>query len=243
MGKKYNKMKRIVQMNDLHIPFHDKKTLNAVFDFLEDFKPHQIVLCGDVLDFYELSRFDKNPNRKDTIQDELNQCRDIVNNLRKLCDELHFIKGNHEDRLRRFLWQNPSLASLKVLELPSLLGLRENEYHDFEYIYNDFRFTHGSMVRAESGQTAKAELMKYGSSMAHGHTHRLGMYMKTDARGTIAAYEMGCLCDTNPEYINGIPNWQQGIGVYFFDDNHFHCEQIPILKHKFIYGGKIYGNY
>ena len=32
-------------------------------------------------------------------------------------------------------------------------------------------------------------------------------------------------------------------GVYFFDDNHFHCEQIPILKHKFIYGGKIYGNY
>lgn len=242
MRGKYNKMTRIVQLTDLHIPYHDKKSLNAIYRFLDDFKPHQIVITGDMLDFYELSRFDKNPERKFTIQDEIDQCIEILRELRNKCNEMHFIKGNHEDRLRRFLWVNPSLASIKALELPNLLSMDELNiaYHDFEYIYNGFRFTHGVMVRPESGASCKAELLKYGASMASGHTHRLGMYLKTDVRGTVGAYEMGCLCELNPEYINGIPNWAQGFGVYFFDDDRFHCQQIPIIHNEFIYGGKRY---
>ena len=83
--------------------------------------------------------------------------------------------------------------------------------------------------------------MKYGGSMSHGHSHRLGMYLKTDSRGTIGAYEMGCLCGLNPEYVSGIPNWQQGFGVFNFDKDRFFCQQIPIIKNEFIYGGKRYG--
>ena len=243
MSKKYNKMKKIVQLTDLHVPYHDEKSLVGVYDLLDNIRPHQICLTGDMFDFYELSKFDKNPDRKLTIQDEINEGFKILKTLADLCPEIHFVKGNHEDRLRRFLWQNPSLASLDVLELPNLLRLNELgiKYHDFEYIYNKFRFTHGSIVRAESGASAKAELHKYGSSMASGHTHRLGMYLKTDARGTIGAYEMGCLCQTNPEYIDGIPNWLQGLGVFYFDDDRFYCQQIPIIKHKFIFGNKLYG--
>lgn len=239
---KYRSKSKIVQLTDLHIPFQDNKSLNAVYDLLDNINPHQIVLTGDIFDFYELSKFDKNPDRKLTIQDEINEGFKVLKTLSSLCPEIHFVKGNHEDRLRRFLWQNPSLASLNVLELPNLLRLNELGiiYHDFEYIYNQFRYTHGSIIRSESGASAKAELMKYGSSMAHGHTHRLGMYLKTDARGTIGAYEMGCLCLTNPEYINGIPNWTQGLGVYFFEEDRFYCQQIPIINNKFIYGSRLY---
>ena len=35
--------------------------------------------------------------------------------------------------------------------------------------------------------------------------HRLSMFIKTDARGTVGAYEGGCMCDLNPEYIDGVP--------------------------------------
>lgn len=241
-AKKENPKQKIVQINDLHIPFHDKKTIEVFLKFLKDVKIDKLVIAGDLLDFYELSTFDKDPMRKYSIQDEIDKCYDVLKDLKKYCSEIHFIKGNHEDRLRRFLWKNPSLASIKVLELSKLLNLDTLgiEYHDFEYIYRNFRFTHGTIVRQESGATAKAELLKYGSSMGSGHTHRLGFYIKTDARGTVGAYEGGCMCELNPEYIQGVPNWQQGFLVYNFDNNRFFCQVVPILEHKFIYGNNVY---
>lgn len=240
--KKYKPNQKIVQINDLHIPFHDKKALEVFNLFLKDFKPDQLVIAGDLLDFYQLSSFDKDPMRRFTIQDEIDVCYEVLKKFKALCPEIHFIKGNHEDRLRRFLWKNPSLASIKVLELPKLLNLDslEIEYHDYEYIFNGFRFTHGTIVRQDSGATAKAELLKYGSSMSSGHTHRISSFLKTDARGTVGAYEMGCLCSLEPEYINGVPNWCQGFGVFHFMGDRFFCQQIPIIKHEFIYGGKRY---
>lgn len=233
---------KIVQLTDLHIPFHDRDTLKTVFKFLEEFKPDQVILTGDVLDFYKLSNFDKDPHRLTTIQDEIDTAYPVLKRLTELCQEVHFIKGNHEDRLIRYLKRNPELASIKVLEIPKLLNLDtlRIHYHPYEYIYNDFRFTHGEFVRPDSGLSAKAEALKYGSNTSSGHTHRLGSYLKTDARGTIGAYEMGCLCELDPEYINGVPNWQQGFGVFHFDDNRFFCQQIPIIKHEFIYGNKRY---
>jgi predicted phosphodiesterase len=233
---------KIIQINDLHIPFHDKKTLDVFCKFLSDVKPDKLVIAGDLLDFYELSSFDKDPMRKFTIQDEIDQCYEVLKQLKEFCTEIHFIKGNHEDRLRRFLWKNPSLASIKVLELPKLLNLDvlDIKYHDFEYIFRSFRFTHGTVVRQESGASARAELLKYGASMASGHTHRLGTYLKTDARGTVGAYEGGCMCSLNPEYIQGVPNWQQGFLSYNFDNDRFFCQVVPILDHKFIYGNKKY---
>lgn len=239
---KSKKKQRIIQINDLHIPFHDKRTLEVFYKFLSDVRVDQLVIAGDLLDFYELSTFDKDPKRKFTIQDEIDQCYEVLKELKNYCPEIHFIKGNHEDRLRRFLWKNPSLASIKVLELPKLLNLDslDVEYHDFEYIFRGFRFTHGEIVRQESGASAKAELLKYGSSMSSGHTHRLGMFIKTDARGTIGAYEAGCMCVLKPEYIPGTPNWQQGFLVFDFDNDRFFCQIVPILDHKFIYGSKKY---
>lgn len=162
---------RIVQINDLHIPYHDKKTIEVFIKFLQDVKIDKLVIAGDLLDFYELSTFDKDPKRKFTIQDEIDQCYEVLKEFKKYCPEIHFIKGNHESRLKRFLWKNPSLASIKVLELPKLLNMDTLgiEYHDFEYVYRKFRFTHGTIVRQDSGATAKAELLRYGGSMASGH--------------------------------------------------------------------------
>jgi predicted phosphodiesterase len=240
--EKEKSKQKIIQINDLHIPYHDKKTLNVFYKFLKKIKPDKIVIAGDLLDFYELSTFDKDPQRRFTIQDEIDQCYEVLKELKNYCSEIHFIKGNHENRLKKFLWKNPSLASIKVLELPKLLNLDslDIKYHDFEYVFRGFRFTHGTIVRQESGATAKAELLKYGSSMASGHTHRLAMYIKTDARGTVGAYEGGCMCDLNPEYIQGVPNWQQGFLIFNFDNDRFFCQVVPIIDHKFIYGDKKY---
>ncbi len=235
---------KVVQFNDTHVPYQDDKTLNAIFKFIKDFQPDKIVIAGDFLDFYELSRFDKNPHRKFKLKDELKKGYEILAEIKDNCKqtEINFIKGNHEDRLRRYLWQNPELASLDVLELPNLLHFDKLEaiYHEGGFIFNKFLFEHGNVVRQDSSFSAKAEHQRHGTSGSSGHTHRLGSYYKTDHRGTTAWFEMGCTCLLEPEYISGIPNWQQGIGVFHFEDDRYSCQQIPIIHNKFIFDGKVY---
>lgn len=100
----------------------------------------------------------------------------------------------------RYLKRNPELASIKVLELHKLLNLDVLgiAYHDFEYIYETVRFQHGQYVTQNS---SKKELEMYGLSTTQGHTHRLESFYKTDRRGMVASYNMGCLCELTPEYI------------------------------------------
>ena len=101
--------------------------------------------------------------------------------------------------------------------------------------------THGDLVLKHSGQSAKAHFEKYGTSILHGHTHRLGIYYKRDVRGIHAAYENGCLCRLDPEYAIH-PNWHHGFSMVQVEEGgFFYVEQIPILNRKTLfYGGKRY---
>ena len=59
--------------NDFHGQYRDKKTCQLFFDFLRREKPDRVILAGDIGDFYTISKFDKDPARKETLQDELNE--------------------------------------------------------------------------------------------------------------------------------------------------------------------------
>ena len=50
--------------------------------------------------------------------------------------------------------------------------------------------THGSIVSKHSGTSGKNHLEKYGTSILHGHTHRLGVYYKRDVRGVPGVAEV-----------------------------------------------------
>lgn len=236
---------KVVQINDVHVPFHDKQSVNAFLKFYEDFKPDKLVIAGDFFDFYELSKFDKNPERRKSLQEELTEGIELLGEFLRLSPktQVHFIKGNHEDRLRRYLWRFPELSSLDELDFASLASLRRMgiEYHEESFVFNKFIFTHGFKCSKHSSYTAKAELEEHGTSGSSGHTHRMGRFLKTDYRGTIGWFENGCLCDLQPEYMKGkIANWQQCFSVIYFQDDRFHYEQVPIINHEFLYGGKLY---
>ena len=242
MSKKYNKMKKIVQLTDLHVPYHDEKSLAGVYDLLDNIRPHQIVITGDMYDFYKLSKFSKDPLNDNSLKYELDEGYKILKILKSLCDDIHFIEGNHEIRLKKYIWEEaPALAGLDCLNFAELTGLNKLDikHHEEKYIYKSMRFHHGKYA---SGNSAKKELDNYGLSTTQGHTHRIEMAMKTDGRGMIGSWNMGCLCKCEDvEYIKGIADWQQGFGMFYFDDDRFYCQQIPIIKHKFIFGNKLYG--
>jgi hypothetical protein len=57
--------------SDTHFPFHDAGVLAVVQAIAEDTQPDWLIHGGDLLDCRHLSRFSKNPERKENQQDEI----------------------------------------------------------------------------------------------------------------------------------------------------------------------------
>ena len=100
---------------------------------------------------------------------------------------------------------------------------------------------HGDIIRKHSGYTAKAMYDKYGGCGIHGHSHRGGVYYKTKRDGVYGWTENFCLCSLQPDYMRN-PDWHQGFSLVHFTKDRFWAEPIPIIKRRFMYGGKLYGS-
>jgi len=56
--------KRLLVLSDIHIPYHSIDALTCAFDYAKKEKPDAILLNGDTLDFFGLSRFAKDPKAR-----------------------------------------------------------------------------------------------------------------------------------------------------------------------------------
>jgi len=243
-------VKKAIVFNDQHIPFEDKKINELVFDFIKDFKPDIIDILGDLIDFWQISKFDKNPNRKNTLQEDIDKTHIYLKNLRVICPEteIELHSGNHLDRLRKYIWrQAEALECIRSLDIEFLLGLKELK---ISYLKNaeDYKkrnkliLTHGTVVSQESAMTARRNLKKYGLSVMCGHTHRGGSIYITDLLGVRGAWENFCLCDFKlaKEWRMDVCNWQHGFSYIYYYPDRFEVHQVPIIENKFTVLGKEY---
>lgn len=166
-----------------------------------------------------VSIFDQNPSRGFHFQDEIDTARAWLYKRAEANPSARrvLIEGNHEDRVRRWLWKKgPELSSLRSLTLEKLLGLEEMKIENLSYGSKvnicGFLSEHGyrsSQSRAFPPHTARLMAVDTGSSGVCGHDHRQGLYRWTDSRGDHSYISSGCLCRTDMEYAP-FPNWQHG---------------------------------
>lgn len=233
-------------IGDIHVPYQDVNAIRIVLDFAKWFKPSHIFIVGDLIDFYSLSHFLKDPKRINSLQDDLDEAQSVLHDLRVVAPraKITFFEGNHETRLIKYVWSKAAeISCLRNMRLEELLDL-ERFNIDFvgaleEYRYHDFVIEHGDIVRKFSGYTAKGMMEKRGCSGLSGHTHRLGSNFLTNMGGDYVWFENGCLCERKPEYIKS-PNWQLGYSVGYFkkNDQRFTVEQVCIADRKAVYAGK-----
>jgi len=240
---------RVAILNDTQIPFQDDLTLGAVEKFLGDFMPDLEVYNGDIIDFYSISDFNKNPSRAFQLQNELDQTYAWLFNRaeRNPSARRILIEGNHEDRLRRWLWKHgPELSSLRSLAPEALLGLEELAIERVNYRsvvdLLGFRVEHGYKT---SGSTAyptnvsRWMAIATGSSGLCGHTHRFSIYSWADSRGTHSYIENGCLCRLSLEYAP-FPNWQQAFTFGIVQNGMLHVFPTQIYQTGFVANGEFY---
>ena len=238
---------QIFVLSDIHIPFQDDDTLANVFDCIIDSQPQYIVLLGDILDCYSISRFCKRPDRIRNLQHEIDVFYKLMRGLKKQIPntEIHYVLGNHENRLEKLVLENPGLFGLKALEPQRLFRLDELGifYHKTKVKLNNFIYYHGDAVRKDASYSAKAEYIDHKmQDGVSGHTHRLGSYYTTYEQEPSGWFENGCLCKIEPDYLNDPDkaNWQQGFTIVDSFDGINQATQILINNHKFAYNGKIY---
>lgn len=235
-------MKTIIALGDLHVPHHSPEAWRVALRVVEDLEPDVVALMGDMIDFYQVSRFQKLPSRQFQLQDDIDIAYDLMGQVRAAAPRarIFFTEGNHEDRLQRYLLTRaPELYCLRSMTVPQLLRLSDfNISYENKVNIDGVMFTHGHIVRKYSGYTAKAMAEEYGT-VIFGHTHRLGIYYKRDGRGEVTAVENGCLCELSPEYITGVANWQQGFTVITTDrDQPAQFEQAKITDGKTMFRGR-----
>jgi len=240
---------RVAILNDLQIPFQDRKTVAAVERFLADFKPDLEIYNGDIIDFYTISAFDQNPSRSFRLQDELDAGRrwlygraEANPGARKI-----LIEGNHEDRLRRWLWRHgPELSGLRALTPEALLGLDEANIERINYRsivdLHGFRIEHGYKTTGSTAYPTNVSrwmAIATGSSGLCGHTHRFSVYSWTDARGSHSYIENGALCQLALEYAP-FPNWQHAFTYGIIRQKKLHVFPTTIYETGFYGGGEFY---
>jgi Homing endonuclease associated repeat len=223
----------IVSITDSHSEFRDEFTWLVCLDYCKEAQPDLIVLGGDILECYDISQHNKNPQRAYKIQDEIDFV--VLNKLAALrfaCPnaQIDYHLGNHEARLFKYLcMDSPALSSLRCLQFDKLLGLEDLAINligresfvfktKMEENYKVYRglwaWTHG--VDCTQFPALK-EMNKYNVSGASGHVHRHTAFAKRDVGGFKTWMSVGASCTNKVglEYMPGLIGWERGFLLTF----------------------------
>jgi predicted phosphodiesterase len=237
------KAQKLAVLSDIHIPYHSLSALNSALDFIQSEKPDAILLNGDTIDFYGLSRFMKDP-RKRSVAHELQATRDFLDILSQFGAKIYFKIGNHEERYENYLMRvAPELLGVREFELKHLLGLDARGIDliaDKRIIKaNDLNIVHGH----EFGQSifspvniARGLFLRGKVTAMQGHNHAVSEHTESNMNGEITTtWSLGCLCELNPAYLP-INKWAHGFAIVDLSDNgkDFHVRNYRIHNGKIL---------
>jgi transposase len=233
--------------SDFHFGCHDQKAIDIFLETISQLKPKTIILNGDTMDFLAISKYPKDLKKSWTLQHEREEYHAFLAELIRVSGgaEIYETVSNHSGqsiggRWRRYLSDRiGELSSLSniadILSYENVfMGEYQYEIKHVDYVnLNGLIVTHGETVRSSGGASCLAEINKWGASIMHGHTHRIGSSCKRipDIAGRgekqLIGIESGCLCDLNALYGSGM-NWNQGFNIVSLADNTFGVEQVYI---------------
>jgi len=244
--------KKYLIVSDLHTPFHDLPLYKAIIKFAVENGITDLVLNGDILDFFMISKYPKIVNgthRKLDLQSEIDEFISLMIYTRKIFKgHIYFVRGNHEQRLEKFLASKaPEISNLRSLDLRELCSFQR-----FDIIYvpkwlvipappNILVIYHGIFTGENS---SKRELLRHNCNLICGHTHKTSFYEATSYFGKVTCWHTGSLADKslideNCKY-SEYSYQSQSFAILSVNKEYFNVEIVNCSSCDFIYGGKVY---
>ncbi len=230
--------KNILVLCDIHLPYHHKNALKVAIEDGVRRGVDTVILNGDTIDFYSISRFIKDPKFRDLTK-ELQVARQFLKYLRATFPDalIIFKTGNHEDRWKHHIW-NHAADFANLLNLDDVLHLNDFGIHfvdDKQLIkYGRLFIAHGHEIFSASGaiNVARNIRLKANDNVLFGHFHRTqDDYAKALSGKIMGAWAIGCLCGLSPLYMP-INQWNHGFAIVDLDDD----GMFDVHNHKIIGG-------
>lgn len=237
-------MIKYVAFGDVH---SCEEYIDLVIKFIKKEKPNYVIIGGDLLDFYAISKFNTRKRNSKGINwciEETNKELKIGNRILDKIDKASpkskrvFIMGNHEERLDKFYLEYPQISESDIRKE---LKLDERGYEFVDvgdyYKLGKLYFIHGDGYQVDNFTKKVAVSCRKNVRLFHNHTNQ--SYMITSPIGSEDKTEVksaGCLCPNDPEYMKGIRN--RWINSFFFgyvlDNGDFQDYTINIINKRII---------
>jgi UDP-2,3-diacylglucosamine pyrophosphatase LpxH len=202
-------LKKIGILSDIHFPYHSLEALSIAIKYLKVFNIDCLYLNGDILDFYSISRHEKDPDLRD-FKREVDMSREFLQKLRDIFPTIpiYYKLGNHEQRYARSLQvQAEEFAQIHDLQFDIFFRLDKlqftivNDWQGMEM--GDLLVVHGHEMYGAGGVNPSQNLMnKTLCNTLMGHVHRTSTTQKKNAfKEYINTYTTGCLTVLSPKYM------------------------------------------
>lgn len=257
-------LKTALIIPDLHIPFHCKHYLDLIISIGSDYHKKsaaidQIILLGDLLDFFGVSLHPKLPSAmsvRATIRDEIYQGNQFFDLLKKNFKgaQIVYLEGNHEQRLSRYIAQKcPDLFDL--INIKDLLQLekrgvkfvpfaRHGSHQLFQVLNSSLYARHAPPSQGEN--CASETLKKKHCSLVFGHTHRAQSFTAKNLNGVeMSCYSLGCGIDFESPVFSYMDtdNWAKRFAFcrqFSNDENDWLMDVVEVKNNTAFFDGHIY---
>lgn len=250
---------KAVVLGDRQVPFHDVRAMKVARSIVKDVNPDVLLDMGDGLDCWQISDYDTDPSRRNSLQDDIDAEKVEMYQMAEAAPRARRVRleGNHEDRLRRLIWRLPGAAQqlnrLRVFQqtmtIPFQLNMAESGW---EYISTDEQSRtavlpklitiHGHQLKGSTvveGANARRAIQKYGRSCVVGHHHRACVLARRDHNGQAFGIETGCLCQLDGQPYGVDFNWQQAVTVIEWTKDHkvMAVQQVMVREGRALWRG------
>lgn len=209
---------KVFVFSDVHLPFHSKEAVESAISYGRKLKPDVVVLLGDIADFYNISRWEKDPKLRD-FRAEIESVKQFLEWIRGKFPKARLIYkfGNHECRYDKFIYNKaPELWNLEALQMHNILEFEQlgiERVDDQVIMAGQLAMLHGH----ETGKSLSAPVNPArGLFLRTKHTALIGHLHQTSGHGEsnmwhdeTFCWSIGALCTLNPPYLR-INRWNHG---------------------------------
>lgn len=228
-------------IGDCHFGSESQDVLDIFLKTVEEMKPQTVILNGDTLDMFAISRYPKDIRIDSSLLKEREAYHKFLKSLHDITasygSDIYETNSNHSgDGLEGRYWRYLSDRLGELAGIPELKDKLSYESMffpnaswsriklvDYVEIVPGFVVMHGDVVRKHGGYSARGLLEKWYVSIIANHTHRFGASSQripsigSQKEKIIRVYENGCACDLSPCYASAA-NWQNSFSIVNYSD-------------------------
>lgn len=235
------KPRKFVIVPDTHGDMQDTPTVDAFFQFLDDYKPEIRIHLGDAFDFRNLRKGASDDEKAESLENDWTAGTNLLKRLFKGGKENYFLQGNHDARLWDFAESASGLkrdfALYGIERINTLIKLSRAtmlpyDARDGVLELGQLRVVHGY----HAGVSAAAQHARIYGNVVFGHVHSIDTYQVPGLEQR-EGRSIGCMCRNDMGYINRKTaklRWSNGWAFgLLFEDGRYQLFQTKKINGKF----------